>query len=81
MHTHIHTYTHTCTYMHAYIHIGSETTLRYAVQLLTPANILRKISKKDVVTVSDINQLAGLFHDAKKSAKFLAENDKMYMQN
>lgn len=60
--------------------IGSETTLRYAVQLLTPANILRKANKKEQVGVAEVNELYSMFYDAKKSAKLLADNESKYMK-
>lgn len=57
--------------------IGTKTTLRYAVQLLQPANVLAKINGSDTITVAEIDEVSLLFLDAKASAKILTEqNDK-----
>ncbi len=58
---------------------GSKTTLRYAVQLLTPAAIAAKISGRSVITQEDIDSIGDLFLDAKSSAAILKDKDKMYM--
>lgn len=61
--------------------VGSKTTLRYAVQLLTPAAISAKMSGRQNVTIvkEDIKDIGDLFLDAKSSAILLKENDKKYM--
>lgn len=53
---------------------------RYAVQILTPANIMSRINGKDSVTKEEVEEIAGLFYDAKASAKILAEQDSKYMK-
>lgn len=53
--------------------IGERTSLRHAVQLLTPASMLAKTNGRDDVCRSDIEQVDGLFHDAKRSAQLLTE--------
>ncbi|XP_067935097.1 ruvB-like 1 [Watersipora subatra] len=60
--------------------IGSKTTLRYAVQLLTPSALLSKINGKDEITEEDFAEINELFHDAKSSAKILAEQSDKYMK-
>jgi len=60
--------------------IGVKSTLRYAVQVLTPANIMSRINGKDSVTKEEVDEVAGLFYDAKSSAKILAEHDDKYMK-
>ena len=45
--------------------------LRYAVQLLTPANILSKINGRTAITVEEIKEIEDLFCDAKASAQTL----------
>ncbi|BFZ10374.1 hypothetical protein BsWGS_13413 [Bradybaena similaris] len=60
--------------------LGVKTTLRYAVQILTPANIMSRINGKDSVTKEEVEEIAGLFYDAKASAKILAEQDSKYMK-
>merc|ERR1712159_263066 len=59
--------------------IGVRSTLRYAVQLLTPAQVLVKTNGKEVVTKDDIQELVGLFYDAKASAKLLLEQQQHYL--
>eukprot|EP01094_Clydonella_sp_ATCC50884_P025927 TRINITY_DN6982_c0_g1_i1.p1 TRINITY_DN6982_c0_g1~~TRINITY_DN6982_c0_g1_i1.p1 ORF type:complete len:457 (-),score=155.87 TRINITY_DN6982_c0_g1_i1:103-1473(-) len=59
--------------------IGSQTSLRYCVQLLTPSNILAQISGRESVTQADIEESSALFFDAKASAKLLAENADKYL--
>ncbi|WAR25143.1 RUVB1-like protein [Mya arenaria] len=60
--------------------IGTKTTLRYAVQLLTPASLLSKINGKDVIGKDEIEETNKLFFDAKSSAKILAEQEDKYMK-
>lgn len=60
--------------------IGSKTTLRYAVQLLTPANILARINGQETITKDEIDEVNDLFFDAKASAKLLAAEDAKYMK-
>merc|ERR1712178_496247 len=59
--------------------IGVRSTPRYAVQLLTPAQVLVKTNGKEVVTKDDIQELDGLFYDAKASAKLLLEQQQHYL--
>lgn len=58
---------------------GAETTLRYAVQLLTPAAELAAINARDAVSVADVTEAKELFHDAKSSARILLEHDHLYL--
>lgn len=60
--------------------IGVNTTLRYAVQIMTPASLLSKVSGKDLVGKDEINEISELFYDAKSSAKILAEKEDKYMK-
>lgn len=60
--------------------VGVKTTLRYAVQLLTPANILAKINGRDTISLDDVQEINELFYDAKSSAKMLAEHEDKYMK-
>merc|ERR1712070_1243386 len=59
--------------------IGANTSLRYVVQLLTPASIMAKTENRDVITKNDIEEIDSLFYDAKSSAKILAENADRYI--
>lgn len=60
--------------------IGVKTTLRYAVQLLTPASVLAKINGKDGIGKEEIEEINELFFDAKSSAKILADQKDKYMK-
>lgn len=60
--------------------IGVKTTLRYAVQLLTPSSLLARINGKEAVTKEDIEEINELFYDAKSSAKILAEQEDKFMK-
>eukprot|EP01136_Pigoraptor_vietnamica_P014009 Opistho-1_new@55668 len=59
--------------------IGVRTTLRYAVQLLTPSNLLAKINGRANVTQLDVEEIGDLFFDAKSSAKLLAEQASKFL--
>jgi RuvB-like protein 1 (pontin 52) len=59
--------------------IGVKSSLRYAIQLLTPANILARINGRDSIVVEDLEEVDGLFHDAKTSAKMLQEYQHQYV--
>merc|ERR1712232_1422599 len=59
--------------------IGANTSLRYVVQLLTPASIMAKTENRDTITKNDIEEIDSLFYDAKSSAKILAENADRYI--
>merc|ERR1711916_221078 len=59
--------------------VGSETTLRFAGQLLYPAALLAKINGREEVTPDDIDEINDLFLDAKSSAKLLLDQDAKYL--
>lgn len=59
--------------------IGSRTTLRFAVQLLTPARILAATNGSKVITREHIQEVDELFYDAKQSAAVLAEQQDKYL--
>ena len=60
--------------------IGVRSTLRYAVQLLTPAKVLVQTNGKEVITKEDVEEIDGLFYDAKASAKLLLEQEAGYLK-
>lgn len=66
--------------LQALAEIGDKTTLRYAVQFLTPANILAKINGKDKITKDEIDEVNELFYDAKSSAKLLQQDEDKYLK-
>merc|ERR1711971_1407092 len=59
--------------------VGVNATLRYAVQLLTPASINAKICGRTNVTKDDIKDMTEIFMDAKSSAAMLKEHASKYM--
>lgn len=59
--------------------IAGQATLRYAVQLLTPAYQMCKVNGKTIIGPDDLKDVHGLFLDAKRSATFLTERNNKYM--
>jgi len=53
--------------------IGARTSLRYAVQLLTPCRIMAETQGRSEIEVDDVEEINTLFFDAKASAKKLQE--------
>merc|ERR1711937_790665 len=51
--------------------VGTDTTLRYAVQMLTPAFLLARIAGKEIVGMDEVEEIGELFMDAKTSAQTL----------
>ena len=60
--------------------IGVKTTLRYAVQLMTPASLLSRINGRECISKDDVEEINELFFDAKSSAKLLVEQGDKYMK-
>lgn len=59
--------------------IGKATSLRYVMQLLTPASILAKTSGRETISKADIEEVDNLFFDAKSSARLLIEQADKYI--
>jgi len=59
--------------------LAEQTTLRHAVQLLTPASVLSKNNGREEISAADVEEVHGLFHDAKYTAQLLAEQADKYM--
>jgi len=55
--------------------IGARTSLRYAVQLLTPSRIIAQTGGREMITAVDVEEVGDLFFDAKASAKLLAKSE------
>ncbi|KAJ2007782.1 RuvB ATP-dependent DNA helicase pontin [Coemansia thaxteri] len=47
--------------------VGVQSSLRYAIQLLTPANVMAQISGRNEIQKIDMEETSELFFDAKKS--------------
>ena len=60
--------------------IGETTSLRHAVQLLTPSNIMARTNGREEIVKGDLEEISGLFLDAKASAKLLQEQADKYIQ-
>lgn len=60
--------------------LGTKTTLRYVVQLLTPASLTAKINGRSSIKKEDIEEVKGLFLDAKSSAKILTQQKDKFMK-
>lgn len=59
--------------------LGTTTTLRYVVQLLTPAALTAKVNGRTTIKKQDIDEVASLFLDAKSSAKILTQQKDKFM--
>lgn len=55
--------------------IGTKASLRYSVQMLTPARILAQTSGRTKITQDDVKEVDNLFFDGKTSARFLAKSE------
>ena len=54
---------------------GVKVSLRYALQLLTPANILARVNRKKEIDVDDVAECEDLFIDARRSANIVNAED------
>ncbi|KAL1931296.1 hypothetical protein VTP01DRAFT_10433 [Rhizomucor pusillus] len=61
--------------------IGVETSLRYAIHLITAANLVAKKRKATVVGIEDIKRVYSLFLDEKRSVQYLKDYQDQYMFN
>ena len=59
--------------------IGVETTLRYAIQLITVASLVALKRKATEVEVTDVRRVYTIFMDLRRSAQYLQEHQKEYM--
>ncbi|KAJ6591574.1 RuvB-like helicase 1 [Mycena vulgaris] len=53
---------------------GEKSSLRYALQLLTPASILAGLAGRPTIEVEDVGEMGELFLDAKTSAGMIRED-------
>ncbi len=61
--------------------IGFETSLRYAIQLITAASIVCMKRKASEVEIEDIGKVYSMFVDVKRSTQFMMEFQEQYMYN
>ena len=59
--------------------IGSEASLRYAIQLISIANLICRKRKGNEVSVADIKRAYTLFHDEARTVQFLNEYSKEFL--
>lgn len=58
---------------------GVTTSLRYALQLLTPAMILSKVAGRAKIEVVDVEECESLFIDAKRSAAIVEQGGSAFL--
>lgn len=61
------------------VQIAVETSLRYAIQLITTSNIVAMQRKANVVDVQDIRRVYSMFVDVKRSIEYLNEQQELYL--
>lgn len=61
--------------------IANETSLRYAIQLITTSNLLSRRRKSPEVTIDDIKKVFSLFLDENRSSRILKEYQDEYLFN
>lgn len=61
--------------------IAHDTSLRYAIQLISTGNLIAKRRKATEVLVEDIKKVYSLFLDENRSSKILKEHQDEYMFN
>lgn len=59
--------------------IATETSLRYAIQLITTANLVSRRRKATEVTMDDVRKVYNLFYDEARSSRILKEHQDEYM--
>lgn len=59
--------------------IASETSLRYAIQLITTSSFIAKRRKASEVSVEDVKKVYSLFMDEKRSSRILQEYQNEYI--
>jgi len=61
--------------------IASDASLRYAIQLISIANLICRRRKGNEVSVNDIKRAYTLFHDEKRTVQFLNEYSREFLYN
>ncbi len=59
--------------------IGKESSLRYAIHLITTSSLVSIKRKSHEVDVQDIRKVYSLFVDIKRSVQFLKDFEKEFM--
>ena len=58
--------------------IGHDTSLRHAIQLLSPSSILAGVYGKQMIDVQVLQEIKELYIDAKQSSLLLSQGDNSY---
>jgi len=61
------------------VDISANTSLRYALQLLTPSKILAEVDSREEVTLSDVESSSELFIDTRSSIDIIKKNESEYL--
>ena len=61
--------------------IGCETSLRYAIQLISAASLAASKRKSAKVDIEDVSRVYGMFLDVKRSTQFLVDYQSDYLFN
>lgn len=61
--------------------IGHETSLRYAIHLITAAYLVSQKRKAKKVDVEDVARAYTLFIDVKRSTEYMLEHQQQYLYN
>ena len=61
--------------------IGSETSLRYAIQLISASSLVANKRKSAKVETDDVSKAYNLFIDVKRSTKFMMEYSSQFVYN
>ena len=59
--------------------IGVDTTLRYAIQLITTSSLLASKRKSGEVDLPDIRRAFSMFLDLKRSSEYLKDHQAEYL--
>lgn len=59
--------------------IGMDSSLRYAIQLVTSANLVAIKKHSETVSIQDVRRVYSLFLDVRRSTKFLVDYQKDYI--
>jgi len=60
--------------------VGQDASLRFAVQLLTPANVISRTAGRTTIAKPDVEEMSKLFLDAKSSAIRLQRESDKYLK-
>merc|ERR1712188_239228 len=60
--------------------VGQDSSLRFAVQLLTPSSVLAKTNAREAISKEDIEEVNSIFYDAKSSALRLQKEADKYLK-